>query len=880
MADDSKNISAKFGSNDAIISGQLEYIKKYHLDPIMKEIARLKLDFDDVGLYLWAKAARGRNNRLRNKTANNMYGPIENGSGLTDAEADAILADFRQRKLNKKLEAVANRVYAWNAYMNKMRVESQLVPQQIIDELNHFENFYVPIRGKSVNGDMTAAEDPEFLSLYKSGRSNMNKLELRYTKGRRSSAEYLDANGNPTGEAASIPFHPIVNMYEDAARTVVNSTKNQTGLAVLKNLRDPKNILNDHANYYTHSRPAKDEYGQPKLMYGGNYLLVKENGNPVYIEFKNTDAGNALRDSFANMDPKEVGPALKIVSTLTSGLKSVMLKYNPLYYPVAFIRDTSDALTTAKIKEKDRNSPVFGKPYHKKLTEFLLPGSGTSTAISDYLTGKETNNPLLLELQEMMVNGGAAGSKFYLDKTAAAEYSINEIKRLSRQVQGGNLADKAADSFSALSAAADASMQYMDLYARFASYRAAKAVGLNPEKAARMSLDSTLDLTRRGTAAPWMDTLYFFASPTIQGARKFKQLVASGGGPLIVGQIVAAGSILAMYNVLLGFGDDDGDGRNDYYDIPEITRQTKIVIGVPGSKDYLQIPMGFMATLPFYIGGKLTEVAHGKTTGDDAAGSISAVMMDILSGATSAFSPVKPSTDDIRTLLASLAPTGVKPIADVMANRNFFGSQIYQEPNNKYKASNKLGRETTEEQWKYIAGAMNSLTGGQDNVKGAIDLQPELYRYIFEAYAGAPYRIPRNAYEAAFDGVAKERGISAVPGANVVVGNAANYASMNKFFKNTKDMIAIVPAYKDPERYDEFLGYAKRYPVQTDPEVLQAYIAIDSISDKLNRERIELLESTDDQKERVEIIKYYREKKNDLYKAFNKIYADAYNRQN
>jgi hypothetical protein len=881
MADDSKNISAKFASADAEISGQLAFIKKHFIDPIMTEIGTLKLDFEDVGQYLWAKAATGRNRRLREKTADNMNGPVENGSGLTDDEAAAMLAEFDRRGLTSKLEKVAKKVYAWNKHMNNLRVEAQLVPKQVIDELYPFEPYYVPIRGKSINGDMTDAEDPTYVALYKSGQSNMNKLELRYTKGRRSSAEYLDENGNPTGEAASIPFHPIINLYEDAARTVVNAAKNQAGLAVVKNLRDPKNILNQFANYYTFSRPARDDYGQPKSMEGGNYLLVKENGNPVYVEFReDTDAGKALRESFANMDARDVNGFVKGLNAVTSGLKSVMLKYNPLYYPVAFLRDTSDALTTAKIKEKDRNSLVYGKPYHKAVEKYLMPGSGTMQAVADYISGRETPTALKAEIEEMILAGGAVGSKFYLNKTAATEYSLKEIQRIARKTSGGDLAGNVADGFSAVSAAADATMEFVDLYARFASYRAAKEVGLNPEKAARMSLDSTLDLTRRGTASPWVDALWFFTSPTIQGARKFKQLMSSGQGALIMGQVVAMGSMMSLYNVMLGFGDDDEDGRNDYYDIPDVTRQTKIIIGVPGSKDYLQIPMGFMVTLPFFIGGKLTEVAHGKITGDDAAGSIAAAMFDVLSGATAAFSPIKPNVEDSDTFFASLWPTPARPIADVSVNRNFFGSQIYQEPYNNFKAKSQLGRETTEEPWKVIAETINNMSGGQGDVKGKIDYQPELYRYIFEAYAGAPYRIPRNAYEAAFDGVAKERGISAVPGANVVVGNAANYAAMNKFFKNTKSMTAIVPAYKDPERYDEFLGYAKRYPVQTDPEVLQAYIAIDSISDKLNRERLELLESTDDQKERVEIIKYYREKKNDLYKAFNKIYADAYNRQN
>jgi uncharacterized membrane protein YgcG len=111
----------------------------------------------------------------------------------------------------------------------------------------------------------------------------------------------------------------------------------------------------------------------------------------------------------------------------------------------------------------------------------------------------------------------------------------------------------------------DAASQLIDLQARFATYRAALEEGINREDAAALALDSSLNMTRRGELAPYLDVMSFFYSPTAEGLRK---LLVQGRYSTIARKVftrvVVGGALLYLFNSFgPGAGDDDDDGEGE-----------------------------------------------------------------------------------------------------------------------------------------------------------------------------------------------------------------------------------------------------------------------------------------------------------------------------
>jgi len=892
---DNMSLSNKTELLEAMRSGQQMMLERTFIKPIIRKIAELELDEQDIGMYLWARSAKVRNAMIRER--NQAY--PEAGSGMSDAEAEAILKDFALRGLESKLKQVAKMHDGLVDYMLNVQVREGLLTRKQARAARDLQPFYTPLKGFAIDGDMQTMGD----------ESAHNAVDYQKNLGIRR-AEYTKAGGRK-----SMPFNPLFMLFSDAKQLQQRASINRVGKQLLDNMMNDPEAHEGIVRYYTEAEPKRrikpsDNPAYPEgisvgtnmRMERGKYLVVKKDGVPFYIEFDKSDAGQALKRAFDNMTPERLEGFMKTWTIAANKLKSLLTRYSPPYLPRALVRDVMDAVVNAYAAETDKASPAFGKKLGTKVAAYTNELSKTGRlidfAIVQHLRGAEPRTEeeahMMLLLEQMIEDGGSPGHSVIHDLELLTEDAQAQLKKL-RGMKNKDPVTFAKSVPEALFATLNATAEAIDFKARLATYVAAMEEGIDREGAARLALNSSLNLTRRGEWARYLDTTFFFFSPAAESARRFKRLVlnSSNGRKIILGQM-AMGAMLVAWNAMMAGGDDDDDGRPNYMDIPDGVKQTSLVVMTgPGSDDYVAIPLGFMLSFPTYVGQKIAEAGRGMITDEAAAISMVDAAKSIAAGAVTTFSPVRPQGAEAQQLATSLVPNIAKPWADLMVNRNYFDTPIYTESFSDDRAASTLGREDTGRVWKWIARSMNEVTGGVGGAAGGLDFQPEGYRYLFESYAGGLYRTAEDVATAIAEDNTEDKTLAQrLPVVRSYVGKGSEYVPMNQYFKNTEAEYSAPLIVKQPnmdqlvrmEKYEpeDFEAATEKYPLRTDPTIMDAYKEAKSELDKIGRRRRETLLDVDDPDERREIVKSFREEQNEIYKAFNQTYnaiADEYRKE-
>lgn len=919
------NLSRRFEMFESRKSGNQQRLIDSYVQPIYDLLVKLNVDPQDVGMYLWARSAKDRNKLV---AARNTGSP-DKGSGLTDAEAEAILQHFETAEngdLLPKLKQIAKKHDQLVDYMLNMRVKEGLLTREQAQAARASQPFYASLKGFADDGDMQLVGEQEVNGL---DRYKKDGAVSKFTNqiGTRLS-EFTQSKGR-----RSMPLNPLFNLSADAQQLIAHVETNRVGRTLLQNIRENPDEHRDIARVYTAAdakkmRKVSGDIAYPdgtlvkanmqQEMLKGNLMVVKEGGKVYFIEFANTDAGTALKRAFSNMTPgalrkfinssKIASTAVGAVTGTAIGLKSVLTRYNPFYLPVAYLRDNMDAVLTAYAAQKIKGGPAEGKKLGKKVAKYLNPTNSSSRAITTataaYVRGKEPKNEaqakLMLLLDQMIEDGGSVGHVSMLDTENTVKQALRSIKyarSLERAKKFRPDLNTAPAVVAAVGDAMNATAQIIDLNARFATYAAALDLGVNREDAAALALDSSLNLTRRGEWAPLLDTIYFFTSPTIGSARK---LIRTGtkGGVKYLGTVAALGAISALWNMWMGGDDEDEDGQTNYQEVPEYIKQTRLVFFYgSGADDYLSIPVGFLLALPKYIGETVTNTGMGVINSPETAGvQLTDATAKLATGFFAALSPLRVSGEDAETFLTSVMPSPTKPFTDLVANRNYFNSPIYNEKNEyDTRLASELGRAGTSDFYKWIARSMNSLTGGGEGVPGWLDKQPEWYQYIVRQYGGGVEKTVRQSADlvsAIRSGELTEDPdksvMEQIPVLNVFFGRGSEYTPMNEYYANTEES-AGRPSMDNVRRYTdrdtEGISREQReafveenesdYPYMFDRRVIRAYEDADKALDDMYKRRREDRSTTADADALRAVNDSYEEEARQIYTDFNRVFYEV-----
>ena len=832
------DVAKKFELLESRKIGNQMSLRRWYLDPLENKLKELEVDPQDMDMYLWARSAKDRNAMIRKKSD----GEIVDGSGMSDADADMVLNELALRGLTPKLRQVAKIHDALVDFMGKQRVEAGMLSADTWKKMRKEQPFYTPLKGFGLEGDMLADGD------LNTAMAEAREAEARGGGGTRI-REYLAPRGR-----TSMPSSPLANLEHDAQMAIARIERNRVTQTLLEAvLNDPESHADVVEVFSGKKVPGATQVFGDRLKAlekrvtgdanaADRMFLAKKDGDAFYLDFKNTDAGNALFRAFANMTPKEVGKFLATMQTVSNGIKSLKTRFNPSYLlGTAWQRDFQEAIMTNYSAQGIKGGPAEGKKIAAKSAGYMFSPL-QAMVIRSYLNGKDPSESKFADLAKLgatpdqvdemallfdqfLRDGGAVGNSMITD----AKQQLDTYKKALKQYEELSLLDNAKDRARAAAAIAkmpfdfmDTIAQVMDMQARFATYRAALDEKINRDDAASLALDSSLNLTRRGEWAPVLDTWSFFFSAGVEGGRKFvKQGLTSRNALKVIGAAIKLGVLAQLLNYFINGGDDDEDGRKNIYDVSDATRQSRTVLYYgPGTNDYVAIPMAFSLGFAKYAGEQVTAAMLGDISPMEAA----VTTTDAFRNMTL---PIRGSAaKDLGASALSIAlPDLTQPFVDLGFNTNFFGGKIYREDKFGNTPPSELGREDTAEAWKWIARGANSVSGGTSTVTGDFSRAPEWYQYLATQFGGGLANVSGDVLSGKMPDLFK------------VTGKGGEYAPMSNFYENTTDMGAIYPTYKkvngtpdadEAPEYDETDEAAlaenqERFPLQTQPEIMEAY---------------------------------------------------------
>ena len=150
---------------------------------------------------------------------------------------------------------------------------------------------------------------------------------------------------------------------------------------------------------------------------------------------------------------------------------------------------------------------------------------------------------------------------------------------------------------------------------RFIVYMTSRQMGKSLEDSIADAKDVTLNFNRKGTGAKWnavVRDLFIFVNPAVQAlANMFKMAYKH---PLkltaVTAAFMAGGALIPVFNqwLLNLFGDDDD--KDAYWNLPPWVRKNNLVLWVPGTKNFITIPLAQEFRVFYGLGEMATSLIY------------------------------------------------------------------------------------------------------------------------------------------------------------------------------------------------------------------------------------------------------------------------------
>jgi hypothetical protein len=338
---------------------------------------------------------------------------------------------------------------------------------------------------------------------------------------------------------------------------------------------------------------------------------------------------------------------------------------------------------------------------------------------------------------------------------------------------------------------------------RLAAYNEARIAGLSREQSASLAKNLTVNFNRKGELAVQMGALYAFFNASVQGTARLVETLRGQAGKQIVAGGILLGVVQALALMAAGFDDDD--------EPPQFVRERNLIIPtglVSGQQDYITVPMPLGLHVLPNIGRLLVE---GLRSGDHSKNLFSAIGLVM-----EAFNPVGGSAP----LAQIVAPTVIDPMVALSMNEDWNGRPIAREDFNSLKPTPGFtrARDVASAPSRLVAEAINTLTGGDRFIPGAVSPTPDQIDFLVAQLTGG---VGREAMKAGASVTAlagdEELPPHRIPLLGRFYGSAEGQAPQaNKFWSNVKKInlhAAKVDGLFEERRGDEARAYARENPL-------------------------------------------------------------------
>ena len=735
------------------VQQDLDAFHQNYVDPLGDLIAEIGVSPDAVGTYLIAKHAAERNDviaeKVKTQRARNIAGrekqiealqedigvdhsvriaTLENeikrydeiplafqdtGSGMTYAEAESVLALAEREGTKSDMDRIANKVYEMLQFQRDLMVESGLLDEDSRADWEETYEFYVPLKG-------FAAEEKgeEYLSGDKSKGFSVVGSESMKAKGRK-----------------TLPVNPLFTAIEDVQKKIIRARKNETAQTLLNLLSE----LGDSPSYTIYNnnfRPMKDsdELTMQDLKEMSNakradnvtpkYIEVKNGGQIFFIEFKSDSLNHALQNMSVPMLSRandDVSKMLTYATHFQTFRRNMLINYNPSWGLVNPMKDVQTGLMYALSEMDKKGSRVQGKNLVGKMAASYLPSMRSMYRV---LRGKPVREGTLDQYAvEFMEDGASTGMMLVKDQEEQLRILKSKLKKGYTREALRYMA-KGVEDFNTT----------MENSIRLAAYVEARKAGTDRATAATLAKDLTVNFNRKGENTAVVNAGFLFFNAAVQGNVNMAQALGSDKGKYTAARGVAAGLVAfgaaqAAINILMS--EDDDDGEKDYADLPEHAKNRSLLF-MYGTDEGFGLPAPYGWNFFTNIGRLATETAFEINTPEESA-------LYLWENILLNFVPIAPSAGDSWEEMArGFYPDILEVHQDMLANKNFFGSDIYieQNPFIVEKSNSYNSRRSTAKPFKIAAEFLNDATGGDKYEDGYISWNPDKMEYIYEYFLG------------------------------------------------------------------------------------------------------------------------------------------------
>lgn len=279
---------------------------------------------------------------------------------------------------------------------------------------------------------------------------------------------------------------------------------------------------------------------------------------------------------------------------------------------------------------------------------------------------------------------------------------------------------------------------------RFIVFMTSRQMGKSLEDSIADAKDVTLNFNRKGTGAQWnavVRDLFIFVNPAIQALSNMFKMAYKHPLKLsaVTAAFVAGGALMPIINqwLLNLFGDDDD--KDAYWNLPPWVRKNNLVCWVPGTKNFITIPLAQEFRVFYGLGEMISSLTYDHPVHEWPLEILSS-FMDLL--------PINP-TGNGGNLVVDLTPTTLQPLMQLHDNVDFTGKPIWKEnQGNKHAPMYTKAYITTPEWMVDLSEAVNDLTGGNEGKKGWIEDKlyggnyinnPAVWNHLLQGYFGGMY---------------------------------------------------------------------------------------------------------------------------------------------
>lgn len=750
--------------------------------PLLDEVSKLaknEKERAELTDYMMAKHGLERNVYMRNEAIKNGadvatvlltdYAGLTALTGMTDvataeAEAQQMVDDY---EMSHSTTALWDKVNAVSKAILQKSYECGMMNKSTFDKISDMYDYYIPLRGFDEKTSVDAYA-------YLSRREGSFNAPIKKAEGRRSKADDPFANLQSMAESAImqgnrnklvkqrffnfalnhpsdlvsiselwLEYNTVTDEWqpvfpdnidsgdsaEDVERKMQAFESKMEGLS--QQYPDRYKRGKDAANIPYRIVDSRDMHQHQVIVKrGGKDYVITINGNPRAAQALNgqTNPDNDMSGA--------MGAILRAGEKVNRQLSALYTTRNPDFIVSNFMRDILYTNTMSWVKE----SPNYALRFHRNCIQ--VNPITMKRLLAKYRKGTlDMNDKTESMFYQFMMNGGETGYANIRD----IEQHKNDIRKELKRANGKL---KIRRALSLLAERLDEWNRAVENCARFAAFMTSREMGRTIDRAVYDAKEISVNFNKKGSGAKFYDSTgqtkagnasafisglgrsgYVFWNAAIQGTTNFGRQAKRH--PAKAFTAAATMFLLGAIIAFLGGDDDEDEGKNSYYNLPEYVRRSNILFRAGDNWISIPLPIEYRA---FYgMGELMVSIFNGKehlTGGEIAeaiAGQVTQILpIDVLEGGGG---------------VNAFVPSAAKPLWEAyVAEKSWTGMPLYK--NTPWNIDNPEWTKAYKSANKHIvnlSAVLNEATGGDPHTKGGIDINPAKLEYMLSGYFGGIY---------------------------------------------------------------------------------------------------------------------------------------------